>query len=79
MAKNKLKDSDIAEVEVVGVEKPIEPEILPEPIKPAITFEQWWATKSLPEKHKAVIQKHMEKKGFIESQSFEQGLKDFGL
>ena len=64
---------------------PKEPEATPvsttkaQPIKPIVTFEQWWAAKGIPSKYKIAVKKHFEARGFMASQEFDKGLKDFGL
>lgn len=78
MSKNK-KEINISEVTILGQKAPQSIAIIPEPIRPQISFDMWWATKNLPEKLKGAIQSHMTKRGFTESQRFEEGLKDFGL
>lgn len=66
-------------VNIPDMEEDKAPAIKAEPIKRQLSFEQWWASKQLPAHLFEPLQTHMTKKGFVASQDFEAGLKNFGL
>jgi hypothetical protein len=76
MAKKQFGDITVIIPEIEEVSIPLTPA---EPIKRKLSFEQWWATQKIPNHLFQPLKTHMEKKGFVESQDFAKGLKDFGL
>jgi hypothetical protein len=57
----------------------VAPVIIAEPARRILSFEQWWATQQFPAHLFGPLQTHMEKKGYVTSQDFEAGVKNFGL
>ena len=70
-------------VTIVGQEQPKKAQTKPSTLKLLPSFEVWWALmrsrKQLPEHLKAVIKKHFEVKGYLDSKRFDEGLVDFGI
>ena len=71
------------EVTIVGQEEvPVQAEQQAAPVKPDISFDQWWAQAQNQYKFKPALKKavecHFKARGFMESKDFEKGLRDFG-
>ncbi|MGH7241309.1 MAG: hypothetical protein ACREGB_03370 [Candidatus Saccharimonadales bacterium] len=71
-------------LKIVGTEdKQTDSVVLPTAAKPKLSFDAWWAQAQQNYKLKPELQntlkRHFESRGFMASQEFDKGLKDFGL
>ncbi len=72
------------EVRILGQDEVVQTkDVLPEPIKPKLTYEAWWVLAQRKYNLKPVMQevlfKHFKARGFLESGDFESGISDYGL
>lgn len=63
--------------------KPVETQLVKKPVKMPLSFDAWWLLTQqklkLKPELKESVKKHLQARGFMQNENYDEGLKDFGI